>query len=451
MRKSFITAMLALVTVATLAEAQGIRINGVTTARYIELRPLNTLEKVGLVPLTQDLNVNVWGLGTGVRLYGEFRGRVSAGEHTELWPQADDPFDVLAAYAEINRAKFRARAGRQWKSSALGFYNFDGASLLVRPSRVISAELYGGWSLLPGESDQVTDAAIAAIEPYAPDEKRNLVGGEIKLRFGPRVSLTTLYQREITTDRSAIHSERIAADATLRAGRLVLDGGVESDLANEVINEARARLYLPLGSQFSTALEARRYRPYFDLWTIWGAFNPIGFSEALATASWQARSGNASLRLGGGLRRYNDDNGGVQWERLRDDGWRVLADASITPTRMLTLSGAYRADIGFGASRSQGDVNAQFNINQGSYLGFNVAAFQMINELQISDGTVYGFGTNAAFKLPRDTRIGWNFAVYRHDNVKPATTTDWSQLRGTLFIEWTVGSNPDQPRVARAQ
>ena len=450
MKKSLVVATCLVLAAGGGAQAQGIRVNGVTTARYIELRPLNTLEKVGLVPLTQDLNVNIWGLGTGVRLYGEFRGRVAAGDDIDVWPQADDPFDVVAAYAEIDRTKFRVRAGRQWKTSSLGFYNFDGASLLVRPANVFTLELYGGWSLLPGESDQIADAAIAGIEPYAPDETRNLLGGEIKLRLGPRVLLTTLYQREITTDRSALHAERFAADGTVRLGRLTLDGGVESDLANEVINEARVRLDLPLGAQFSTALEARRYRPYFDLWTIWGAFNPIGFSEALGTASWQAPGGRASLRLGGGLRRYDADDAGVTWERLRDDGWRVLADAAVTPTRLLTITGGYRADIGFGASRSQGDVSAQLNINGGSYIGFNLAAFQMISELQISDGTVYGFGTNAAFKLPRDTRIGWNFAVYHHDQRKPATTTDWSQLRGTVFVEWSVGTNPDQPRVARA-
>jgi hypothetical protein len=445
----FTTALLC--AAATSAAAQNIRVNGTTTARYIELRPLTTLEKVSLVPLTQDLNVNVWGLGTGVRLYGEIRARAAAGERTELWPQADDPIDVVAAYAELDRGSFRVRAGRQWKSSALGFYNFDGAALLLRPARMISAEVYGGWSLVPGESDQITDAVIAGIEPYAPDEKRNLIGGEVKLRLGPRVALTTLYQREITTDRSALHAERAAADAAVRTGRFTLDGGIEADLANEVVNEARLRVDVPIGAQFSAALEARRYRPYFDLWTIWGAFNPIGFSEALATAAWQAPGGGASLRLGGGIRRYGSDNGGVAWERLRDDGWRVLADASITPTRVLTLSGGYRADIGFGASRSQGDVNAQFNITDGSFIGFHVAAFQMINELQISDGTVYGFGSNASFQLPRAARIGWNFAVYRHDNVKPATNTDWSQLRATVFMEWSVGSNPDQPRVARAR
>ena len=439
----------ALLAAAASAQAQGIKIDGVTTARYIELRPITTQQTVGLIPLTQDLTVNAWGFGTGVRLYGEFRGRASAGEETDIWPQSDDPFDILAAYLEVDRGRLRARAGRQWKSSALGFYNFDGGSLLLRATRALSAELYGGWSLMRGESDEITHSAVAGIEPYAPDGKRNLLGGEVKLRFGPRATMTALYQREITTDRSAIHSERAAFDATLRAGRIGIDGGVEGDVANEVINEARLRLTAPVGRHFSTSVEARKYRPYFDLWTIWGAFNPIGFSEVVGSVQWQA--GNAILRAGGGLRRYGDDNGGVEFERLRDDGWRVLADASWSPVDAVTLNGSYRADIGFGASRSQGDVGARLNLGKSSYIGAAALAFQMINELQVRDGTVFGVGTDARFALPAGTHVGWSFAVYRHDNVSPATETDWSQLRGSFFAEWTVGSNPDQKRIAGAK
>ena len=446
MKRAVLLATMALAGTTVSAQAQGIKIDGVTTARYIELRPLTTQQSVGLIPLTQDLTVNAWGFGTGVRLYGEFRGRASAGDNPELWPQADDPFDVVAAYLEVNRARFRARAGRQWKSSALGFYNFDGGSLLLRATRSLSAEVYGGWTLIQGESDEVAHSAIARIEPYAQDVKRNLVGGEVKLRLGPRATMTALYQREITTDRSAIYAERAAFDATLRAGRVGIDGGIEGDVANEVINEARLRVGIPIGAHFSTNVEARKYRPYFDLWTIWGAFNPIGFSEVLATAQWH--NDNAMLRAGGGLRRYGDDAGGVEFDRLRDDGWRVLADASWTPAPVVTLNGSYRADIGFGASRSQGDVGARLNVGKSSYIGASALAFQMINELQIRDGTVYGLGTDARFALPRGTHVGWSFSVYRHDNAQPLTETDWIQMRGSFFVEWTLGSNPDQKRIA---
>ena len=446
MKRAVTLIAMALLGSAAAAQAQSIRVDGVTTARYIELRPITTQQTVGLIPLTQDLIVNAWGFGTGVRLYGEFRGRASAGDDTEIWPQADDPFDVLAAYVEVDRARIRARAGRQWKSSALGFYNFDGASVLFRASRALTAELYGGWSLLPGESDELAHSAIAGIEPYTPPNKRNLIGGEVKLRLASRASMTALYQREVTTDRSALHSERAAFDAALRAGRVDITGGIEGDVANEVINEARLRMAAPIGTHFSTMVEARQYRPYFDLWTIWGAFNPIGFSEVIGSAQWHTR--NAMLRAGGGLRRYGDDNGGVEFDRLRDDGWRVLADASWTPTALVTLNGSYRADIGFGASRSQGDVGARFNLGQSSYIGASALAFQMINELQIRDGTVFGLGTDARFAMPRGTHVGWSFAVYRHDNALPTTETDWSQLRGSVFVEWSIGANPDQKRIA---
>jgi hypothetical protein len=447
------TAFLSVIAVAfaAQAQAQSIRVNGLTTARYIELRPMTTQETVGLIPLTQDLQVNVWGIGTGVRLYGEFRGRASAGDETNLWPQSDDQFDVVAAYAEIDRGPFRARAGRQWKTSALGFYNFDGASVLWRAHKTLTTEVYGGWSMQPGESDYLTDAAIAGIEPYAPDVDNHLVGGEVTLRFGPRAILTGLYQREIRTDRAGLNSERAAADASFRTSSFSLDGGVEADIANEVLNEARLRLSVPIGTRFSTALEARRYRPYFDLWTIWGAFNPIGFKEALATAQWQSRSGMSSLRIGGGLRSYEDDNGGVEFERLRDDGWRVLADAAWTPWPVVTFSGGYRADIGFGASRSQGDVGARINFGTSSYISASAVAFQMINELQVRDGTVFGVGTDGMFGLPGSSRLGWSFAVYRHENEEPVTTNDWNQVRGSVFLEWSVGSNPDRKRIAGAK
>lgn len=451
MKRTAVLSLTALCLFASDATAQNIKINGLTTARYIELRPITTQQTLALVPLTQDLHVNVWGIGTGVRLYGEFRGRASAGDETDLWPQSDDQFEIMAAYAEVDRARFRARAGRQWKTSSLGFYNFDGASLLFRASRQITAEIYGGWSLVPGESDYMTDTPIAGIEPYAPDVDNNLIGGEVRLRLGPRATVAALYQREIRRDRAGLHSERAAMDASYRAGRISLEGGIEGDLANEVVNEARLRVGAPFGDGFSAAVEARRYRPYFDLWTIWGAFNPIGFSEAIASTQWQSDGGSASVRIGGGVRRYGDDDGGVEFDRLRDDGWRALVDATWTPRPIVTVSGGYRADIGFGASRSQGDVSARLNFGSSSYLSASAVAFQMINELQISDGTVYGVGTDGRVGLPGSSKLGWSFAVYRHENEKPMTITDWSQVRGSIYMEWSVGSNPDQKTVARAK
>jgi hypothetical protein len=115
----------------------------------------------------------------------------------------------------------------------------------------------------------------------------------------------------------------------------------------------------------------------------------------------------------------------------------------------VTLSGSYRADIGFGASRSQGDLTARLNLGESNYISASALAFQSAYELQVREGTVVGLGTDAAFRLSNASKLGWSFAVYRHDNEKPTTDMDWSQLRGTVWLEWTVGSNPDIPRVAQ--
>ena len=449
MKRVRIDLLLALLLVPAAAGAQGIRVSGLTTARYIDVKPVTTQERIALVPITQDLSVNAWGLAPGLRFYSQLRVRASAGDESDIWPQADDNFDVLAAYAEYDRSLFRVRAGRQWKASPLGFYNYDGASLLIRPVRALRAEVYGGWSLLAGESDDFDDAVVGALEPYKVDERRNIIGAELQLKLGAHANLSGLYQREIRTDRAAIYSERAAGDASIAVGPLVLSGGIESDLASEVINDARVQLSAPLFARLSGSVEARRYRPYFDLWTIWGLFNPIGFEEAIANARWSDIDGTVALHVGGGVRRYKDDNAGVEFERLRDDGWRALADASWTPTRLLTLTGSYRADIGFGASRSQGDVSARLNSGESNYISATGIAFQSAHELQVREGTVFGFGTDASFKLNNAARLGWNVAVYRHDNQSPADEIDWSQVRGGVWLQWTVGSNPDVTRVAR--
>jgi hypothetical protein len=87
-------------------------------------------------------------------------------------------------------------------------------------------------------------------------------------------------------------------------------------------------------------------------------------------------------------------------------------------------------------------------MGESSYISTSAIAFQSAHELQVREGTVYGFGTDAAFTLSKASRLGWSFAVYRHDNQTPAEEIDWSQLRGTVWLEWTIGSNPDTKRVA---
>src|SRR3970282_167458 len=66
-----------------------------------------------------------------------------------VYPGATDRFDLLDAYAELERSWGRARIGRQWVMGGLGAYDFDGASLVLRRGR-LSAEGWGGRALAGG-------------------------------------------------------------------------------------------------------------------------------------------------------------------------------------------------------------------------------------------------------------------------------------------------------------
>jgi hypothetical protein len=258
-RRSALVLTLALL--PQVVSAQGIRINGISTARYIEVRPLllttdpaSTREPLGLVPLYQDLFVNAWGLGQGIRLYAHVRGRAALGD-AELWPQSDDAFDALAAYIEVDRPVGRVRLGRQWTSSHLAYYNFDGVTALWRPTRWFTGEVYGGWALAPGLNEFLTSDALAAVEPFAPDRRSNLLGAQVRFRAGQRFNAGAEYQREIRTDRAGLYGERIAGEAALSTarracGRLVLGRPRESGAERW---ETQARPALLRGLQANAA------------------------------------------------------------------------------------------------------------------------------------------------------------------------------------------------------
>src|SRR3954470_10904272 len=129
----------AVVALAPIARAQGIRVSGMTTAQYIELRPwvddsiaadsttgtdnlrLSTRgvvvncdpgaafcrykrsanNPISTLPLIQDLQVSAWGLGQGIQIYAHGRARAAVGQARDVWPRAEDPFDLLAAYVQI--------------------------------------------------------------------------------------------------------------------------------------------------------------------------------------------------------------------------------------------------------------------------------------------------------------------------------------------------------------
>jgi len=461
------------------ASPQAIRITGATTFQYLDVRPLEddsiaTTDAIGTglirqspdgyavrcvgndpfcryrragsstatVPAIQDLSINVWGFARGVRIYSRLRGRAMVVGDEALWPRADDVFDVMAAFVEVNRSAFRGRAGRLWRASGLGYYNYDGASLAVFPSRVFSAEAYGGWSLARGLNEPVTSQDLAAVEPFPPDTRSYLLGAQVTVRPRSGTSLTAMYQREIRTDRLALYSERIAVDAVARAGATTFDGVLKLDLATTEVNEGRVRFWLPRLGPVAVNAYARHYRPYFDLWTIWGAFTPLGFDEIGTSASWHRMGHPVTVEIFAAGRRYGPEQTDDLFGDFRTTGWRLGGTVSGTVSSQWHVNGQYQAEIGFGAARSEGSIRVQRDLTEGNYIAVTGSAFQRLYEFRVDDATVFGLGADVGLRRGTSTRLVGNITMYRHTGSGVAINDDWTQIRGSIRVEWTVGVEP---------
>jgi hypothetical protein len=481
MRTRTLLALGAALAAAVPVEAQGVRITGTTTMRYVEVRPLvtdsvpvgetsagegslrltsdgivvrcvpgqvfcfyrRTTSPVNTVPVIQDLEVSAWGFGRGISLYAQLRGRTAMGDARDLWPLADENFQALAAYLEVDREMGRVRAGRQWITSGLGFYNFDGASVLWRARPWIDVDAYGGWSLARGVNDYHTSDAIAAVEPFAPDKKALLVGARVRARATSRGAVALQYQREIRTDRAGLYSERIAADADYRFGRWgSADASMQLDLATGDVNDGRLRARVPVTSWVTVDAELRRYQPFFELWTIWGAFAPVGYTEASAGAMITRLDGRLTLHGHGGYRRYGDTGTGLEFDPIRDDGWRVGGDVAWRPRPAVLTYASAAHDIGFGASRSDFDAGVRWEPNDDAWVGVRGTAFQTAYEFRVGTGRVIGGALDGGIRLYRDIRLAGDVAIYRQTFGDAAPATDWSQTRASLRLEWTIGADP---------
>ena len=467
--------------------AQGIRIRGVTSARLLELRPFvddsvpydstapgsvdyrqladGTVVRcvegdpycrykragpvANAVPLVQDLQMTAWGLGRGISVHTDLRFRAAQGSQPALWPRAEDTFDALSAYVELDRSRFTARLGRQYATSGLGFYNYDGASIAYRPSRRLTAEAFGGWSLAQALNEQFTSSEIAVVDELPPDRNALLVGAQVRVRPSSRSTLSALYQREVRDNRSALYSERVALNGAWNFGRASLDGALQQDLAMNQTNQANLRLRLPPLWGTVVSLEARHFVPFFELWTIWGAFAPVGFNEARLQASWRNVAQSLSFDVHGARRKWQESDAGLDFAPLRSDGWRLGGNMTWRMAADWHTNASYSADIGFGAARSEGDLGVHWE-HRNVFLGATGSAFQSIYEFRLGTGRVLGLGLDAGWQINPDLRLVGDFSAYRQISMNNAPFTDWTQRRATARFEWTVGSDPGGQAVSAA-
>jgi len=391
-------------------------------------------------PITQDLRLTAWPGYRGVSAKVHLRGRYGS---DDFWPRSSQEFEALTAYVDFERRQYRVRAGRQPRASGLGFHRFDGAAVLWRGLGPLRVEGFVGRSLAGALNQYRSGDLLADADEFAPDKGSTLWGAEGKLRLGRRFSGSLLYQRELRTDGDDLYTERLALDSRWVGPGFVAEVSADYDVAFDEFNEARLRLKRPVTRTVYLSGQIRHYEPFFDLWTIWGAFSPVGYDEGRLSAFWEPRPG-LSLNAGGSYRDYQDTNVGAEIAPIDGDGWRAHLGACWVRREWLA-AGTYSLYTGYGADKSSLDASVGRNFGPRYYLGVYGSGTQQFAEYRFGDGGTFGGGFEGRVKV-RNTSLDLGLGVYRQTFDNRPGYDDYNQVRGRLGVTMGFGTEP----VARA-
>jgi hypothetical protein len=396
--------------------------------------------------VTQDLVVAGWPGLQGVSGHAHLRGRYGS---DDFWPRAGEEMEVIAAYASWDRGYFQLRGGRQFRTSRLGYRNFDGAAFLWRGFEPLRIDVYGGWSLAPGLNGPHDGDLLEEADPFPPGERGLVWGVDLRGRMGRIGSAQVGYERVIRTgEGDALYSERASAAISVELERFAVEGSATYDVAFDEVNEALVRVTLPLPAAVELSAEARRYSPFFELWTIWGAFSPTGFDEGRISAAWRVPGSTVRVHGGAVYRSYDETNTEAEFPTIEEDAWRAFGGARWDRSEWF-VDGRVLADRGAGAARYGGDLLLGRRFGPESYVAVRGISSQSFSEFRLGERSTTGWSGEGALQLGELTLTG-SWGLYDVAFEGQPRLSDWTQQRGHLGVTWRFGAEPAMPTEGRA-
>jgi hypothetical protein len=397
-------------------------------------------ETEDVYPVYQDLRATAWTGVEGLSLHTQLRGRLGS---DDAWPRTEQEVEAITAYIGYRTDDLWLRAGRMLRSGSLGYKNFDGGSVAWSGLGPLRLEAYGGWSLGVGLNAPRNGQLLTEADEWAPDKRAYIYGFDGALDFGTNFFANVQYQREIRTDETGLYSERIGGSLRAIVGDAILDGGITYDLAYKEINLARLQMTSPLGGGFGLVLEARHYRPFFEYWTIWGAFSPVAYSEGRGMLTWTSPGLGLTLEAGGGYRDYDETDAGVEFVDIKEDGVRLYGGGHWVSGPWF-VDGGYRSETGFGASRYGGDLTVGRQLGDDARIALFGSSTRSFGEFRVGEQLGTGGGVDASWNLG-DFTVAGSAAMYRITFDNRSQNEDWTQPRAHLSVAWRFGSAP-KPR-----
>jgi hypothetical protein len=395
-------------------------------------------------PLTTTADLNAWGFGLGgLSLHATARLGLDLGRE-DVWPGTDPALQLLEGYVEYATERFTGRLGRVVNRGRLGWDGYDGIHLAYTvPSVGLTAFGYGGFGLARGTALPVTSEALNPLDEFQPRKRQYLAGAAVEWQAGVGDARLD-YQREIDGDTRNWVSERVALSGSVRpiAG-WSLAGGADYDLARQWWGNADLTLSHS-ARRYGGSAGIRRYRPFFDLWTIWGVFSPLSYS-AVNGSVWVTPLNGLTLRGRGERYWYPESEAETPLVTEETRGWRWNFGAGYAVTADLNLDAGYHTDFGPGAASRGFDAAAAYRITSGLTLSADGGRMKRPLEFRVEEPVLSWFGMALEYRLGDRLRVTAGATRYQEDRRRPdASTVDWSQTRLRLGASWLLGSDADR-------
>ncbi|MEQ9568636.1 MAG: hypothetical protein RLN75_00480 [Longimicrobiales bacterium] len=396
---------------------------------------------------SQDVGFTAWGFGlTGLSFTGLVRARDRLRGELD-WPLADDPFDVLVAYGQLQRGRLRVRVGRQDTPSGLGFSGFDGGAVRWDGTGWW-VEGFGGRSLARGLNETRREA-LRGIEDFVPDQEAYLWGGAAGVRGVPTAG-GLRYQREFIADRSGLVAERAALDfATFLPGAVQLRASADYDVPFDRVGKAHLTLQRAFrDGRVLAEVEARRYVPYFELSTVWGFFSPVPYHEGRLRLS-AGLSRTAGLQLSLAARSYGDASVTTVFEPLEDRGWQAELTGRWSAGERVDLQAAWQLDWGASAFLHSLDAAVGVRLTSALQARLTGTTFQQFEAFRLGDGRALGGGASLEWTASERVGLDAGMLLLRQDAGRGGADDVWNQTRGWFGLRYAFGDDPALRRGGR--